>query len=61
MRRAGEPVERHALQAYDALHLAAALSLHDRVRLDISFLCFDKRLEKAAEVEGLCVTCNWNS
>ena len=32
VRRAGELVERHALRAYDALHLAAALSLHDRVR-----------------------------
>lgn len=53
VRRAGDLAEGHALRAYDAVHLASALLLHDRVRLDVTFLCFDERLEEAAQAAGL--------
>jgi predicted nucleic acid-binding protein len=53
VRQAGDLAERHALRACDALHLASALLLHERVRLDITFLCFDERLEEAAQAVDL--------
>lgn len=52
-RRAARLVERHPLRGYDALHLASALLLKDRVRVPVRFLCFDARLHEAAVAEGL--------
>ncbi len=46
-RLAGVLAERHALRAYDAVHLAAALAL-SRERQDVRFLAFDAQLAKAA-------------
>jgi len=46
-------VEGHALRACDALQLALALTLRRRVRLDVAFVCFDRRLEEAAKAEEL--------
>lgn len=53
VRRAGVLAESHALRAYDALHLASALTLLDRAQTAITFLCFDQELEAAARGEGL--------
>lgn len=53
VRRAGALAEDHALRAYDALHLASALTLRDRVQRAVTFLCFDEQLEAAARGEGL--------
>lgn len=53
VRRAGTLAEDHALRAYDALHLASALTLRDRVQRAVAFLCFDGELEAAARGEGL--------
>lgn len=53
VRRAGTLAEDHALRAYDALHLASALTLRDRVQRTVAFLCFDGELEAAARGEGL--------
>jgi predicted nucleic acid-binding protein len=50
---AGELAERHALRAYDAVHLASALRLKARSEQAVALLCFDKRLQKAATAEGL--------
>lgn len=43
-------IERHALRGFDAVHLCSALSLGTP-----GFACFDSRLRKAAEAEGLDV------
>lgn len=43
-------IEQHALRGFDAIHLCAALSLGTP-----EFACFDTRLRKAAEAEGLGV------
>jgi uncharacterized protein len=53
VRRAGVLAEDHALRTYDALHLASALTLLDRVQAAVTFLCFDNELEAAARGEGL--------
>jgi len=51
----GELVEKHPLRALDALHLASALFLRERVRSDVFFSSFDERLNEAAKAEGLAV------
>jgi len=51
----GTLTERQSLRGFDAIHLASALLLRNRTRLDVSFSCFDERLKAAAEAEGLLV------
>jgi predicted nucleic acid-binding protein len=43
---------KHALRGADLWHLAAAMSLTDEFP-ELSLLTFDRRLKKAAEIEGL--------
>lgn len=50
MRFAGSIAERHALRAYDAVHLAGALTLTDP---DVVFATGDQRLVAAAQQAGL--------
>lgn len=52
----GELVERHPLRGFDAIHLASALLLKSRTRSTVSFSCFDEKLKKAAQAEGLVVS-----
>jgi predicted nucleic acid-binding protein len=47
--------ERQSLRGFDAIHLASAIILRDRARLDVAFSCFDERLKAAAVAEGLSV------
>jgi uncharacterized protein len=49
---AGEVAERHRLRAYDAVHLAAALTLGDPA---VVFATGDRRLAAAARDAGLAV------
>ena len=52
--RAAEMAEGFGLRGYDSLHLASA----DRIRLniqDLSFVSFDKALNRAARLLGLCL------
>lgn len=51
----GDLTDRHPLRGFDAVHLASALFLEDRVQPEVSFSCFDVRLGSAAEGEGLVV------
>jgi predicted nucleic acid-binding protein len=55
VRRAGALAERHALRAYDAVHLAAALDLR-QASGDVEFAGFDDRLGAAAAREHLSLT-----
>ena len=59
LRYASELLERHPLRAYDAIHLATALTAH-RSLLNAHlpgfiFLCADDRLLNAAAAEGLAI------
>jgi predicted nucleic acid-binding protein len=51
----GELTSKHPLRGFDAIHLASALLLRNRTRLEVSFSCFDERLKAAAQAEGLTV------
>jgi predicted nucleic acid-binding protein len=43
----------HALRGFDAIHLASALTIGSAVPDDFLFGCYDERLNRAAEAEGL--------
>ncbi len=51
-REAGALAEAHRLRGYDAVHLAAALTLHTPHR-PVLFASWDKRLHAAASAAGL--------
>jgi len=54
-RLGGTLTETQSLRGFDAIHLASALLLRNRTRLEVSFSCFDERLQSAAKAEGLTV------
>lgn len=55
-RLAAELAVRHVLRGFDAVHLAAAVTLSDAVGNDgVAFSSFDRRLNRAAAREGLIV------
>ena len=53
IRLAGDYTEQYALRAYDAIHLASAVSLRRDMRRPVAFLTADHHLTAAAEKEGL--------
>jgi len=55
-RLAAELAVRHVLRGFDAIHLAAAVTLRDAVGSDgVAFSSFDEALSRAAVAEGLIV------
>jgi predicted nucleic acid-binding protein len=54
VRAAGNLAERHALRAYDALQLAAAVQLHAEGGT-VAFCSFDARLSRAAQRQHLAL------
>ncbi len=46
-------VEKYPLRGFDAIHLASAIVIHERLPEDFVFACFDNRLARAAKSEGL--------
>ena len=55
VRRAGDLAEEHALRAYDAMQLASALILKERLDADVSFLSYDMELSRGAQSAGLII------
>lgn len=53
IRRAGRLAEAHNLRAYDAIHLASATVLRQRLADTLSFASWDSQLQAAALREGL--------
>ena len=53
VKEAGDLAVHRALRGYDALHLASALSLRERVSSAVTFLAFDRKLTVAAKREAL--------
>jgi predicted nucleic acid-binding protein len=53
IRRAGRLTEIHSLRAYDAIHLASARILREKLAEPVSFASWDTRLVSAARKEGL--------
>lgn len=48
-------VRRHPLRGFDAIHLCTALWFREQVRAEVSFVCSDRNLLKAAEQEKFSV------
>lgn len=46
-------VERYRLRGFDAIHLASAAIIRERITGDYLFACFDDRLVHAARSEGI--------
>jgi predicted nucleic acid-binding protein len=46
-------VERYPLRGFDAIHLASAMVIHERLPEGFVFACFDNRLSRVAQLEGL--------
>lgn len=55
---AGEYADIFSLRAYDAVQLASAARLRDRVDPALKFACFDRRLTKAASTLGMQILTN---
>ena len=43
----------HGLRGFDAIHLASALTIGSAVADSFVFACYDERLQRAAQAEGL--------
>jgi hypothetical protein len=52
-RGAGKLCDSHALRAYDAIHLASAGTLREKIAEPLSFASWDSKLEIAARREDL--------
>ena len=48
--KAGMYAEAFALRGYDSVQLAAAHNLHQQLYLPMTFACFDRRLNQAAQL-----------
>lgn len=46
-------VAKHPLRGFDAIHLASAIVIHERLPEGFVFACFDDRLASAAQSQGL--------
>lgn len=46
-------VKGYPLRGFDAIHLASAMVIRERIPEDFVFVCFDDRLASAARSEGL--------
>ena len=46
-------VRKHPLRGFDGTHLATSLTMQERLPEDLLFLCFDEKLNLAAQREGL--------
>jgi predicted nucleic acid-binding protein len=53
VKMAGDLAAHRALRGYDAVHLASALTLRERVSSEVRFLAFDRALMVAARREAL--------
>ena len=46
-------VENYPLRGFDAIHLASAITVHEKLPDDFLFACFDGKLAQAARTEGM--------
>jgi predicted nucleic acid-binding protein len=55
IRFAGDIAERYLLKGFDAIHLASAVHLKNKVNSEIYFSSRDARLNQSAEKEGMII------
>lgn len=50
---AGDLAEKHGLRGFDAIHLASAMTLREKLAAPVTFSCYDIRLQNASQSEKL--------
>jgi len=50
---AGDLAEKHGLRGFDAIHLASAVTLREKLASPVTFSCYDIRLQNASQREKL--------
>jgi predicted nucleic acid-binding protein len=55
IRFAGDIAERYLLRGFDAIHLASAVHLKNKINSEIYFSSHDTRLNQSAEKEGMII------
>ncbi len=53
VRLAGDFAEKHGLRGFDAVHLASAVTLREKLASPVTFSCYDIRLQNASQREKL--------
>jgi len=53
VRIAGNLAEKHGLRGFDAIHLASAVTLREKLDSPVTFSCYDIRLQTASQREKL--------
>ncbi len=53
VRLAGGLAEKHGLRGFDAIHLASAVTLREKLASPVTFSCYDIRLQNASQHEKL--------
>jgi predicted nucleic acid-binding protein len=53
VRMAGDLAEKHGLRGFDAVHLASAVTLREKLASPVTFSCYDIRLQNASQREKL--------
>ena len=53
VRMAGDLAEKHGLRGFDAVHLASAVALREKLALPVTFSCYDIQLQNASQREKL--------
>jgi predicted nucleic acid-binding protein len=56
VKRAAQLADKHGLRGYDAIQLSSAILLHEQSGERVTFCCFDSRLLRASQREGLKAT-----
>jgi predicted nucleic acid-binding protein len=51
IRMAGDLAEKHGLRGFDAVHLASAVTLREKLVSPVTFSCYDRRLQNASQRE----------
>jgi predicted nucleic acid-binding protein len=55
IRFAGDIAERYLLRGFDAIHLASAVHLKNKINSEVYFSSYDTRLNQSAEKEGMII------
>jgi len=50
---AGDLAEKHDVRGFDAIHLASAVALREKLASDITFSCYDMRLQITSQRKKL--------
>jgi len=53
VRMAGDLAEKHGLRGFDAIHLASAMTLREKLASPVTFSCYDSQLQNASKLENL--------